>query len=107
NTFAFSSAVITVARSFQDNIFVNARSNSSGSGKNYAITVAGTTPNPTGLTLNYNDYLATGTGGFLGLYNAVDITTLGAWKTAVGQDANSFNSDPMLINPTGTSATVD
>src|SRR5207237_7851699 len=33
--------------------------------------------------------------------------TFAAWKTAVGQDANSFNSDPQFLTPNGTSSTVD
>ena len=45
---------------------LNARSNASGAGKNYAIQFAGTAPNPTGLTSNNNDLLANGTGGFVG-----------------------------------------
>jgi hypothetical protein len=55
NTFGFNSSVVTTARNFKDNIFWNARSNASGTGKNYAIAVAGTTPNPAGLSSNYNN----------------------------------------------------
>src|SRR6185295_5740325 len=68
NTFAFNSGVVTTAHNFQDNIFWNARSNASGTGKNYAIAVGGTTPNPAGLTTNYNDLFATGTGSFVGQF---------------------------------------
>jgi hypothetical protein len=42
NTFAFNSSALTSTRSYVDNIFWNARSNASGTGKNYAINVAGT-----------------------------------------------------------------
>src|SRR5205823_8211089 len=85
----------------------NARSNGVGTGKHYAVRVGGTAPNPTGLTINYNVYNVTGTGGVFGLFNGADVATLAAWKTAVGQDANSFFSDPQFLNPTGTSSTVD
>ncbi len=106
NTFAFVSNVTTNTRNYIDNIFWNARSNP-GAGKNYAIAVGGTTPNPAGLTSNYNDLYATGTNGFVGLFNAVDQTTLANWQTATGQDANSKSVDPLFANPTGNAATVD
>jgi hypothetical protein len=104
NTFAFISGVTTNTRAFQNNIFVNARTNS-GAGKSYAIQVAGTSPNPGGLTINYNDYWVSGTGTVLGRFNAGDVSTIAAWRTAVGQDVNSFNSDPLYAGPT--SATPD
>jgi hypothetical protein len=107
NTFAFNSTQTTVTRAYQDNIFVNARSNATTGGKHYAIRVGGTTANPTGLTSNYNILYAPGTGGVLGLFNAIDQPTLAAWRTATGQDNNSISADPQFINPTGTSATVD
>jgi hypothetical protein len=108
NSTAFFSDQVTSATSpriIRNNIFWNARSNASGAGKNYAIAVAGTTPNPTGLTSNRNDLYATGTGGFVGLYNGADQTTLANWQAATGQDANSISADPLFINPNGNAAT--
>ncbi|MEO8210967.1 MAG: hypothetical protein ABI840_10425, partial [bacterium] len=102
NTFAFSSTVTGVPRIFQNNIFYNARSNNGSTGKHYSVRVGGTVPNPSGLTINNNVYLANGSGGIFGLYNGSDVTNLSAWKSAVGQDANSFESDPKYINPAGT-----
>ena len=107
NTFAFNSTVTTNVRSFRNNIFYNARSNASGTAVNYAVQVGGTTANPTGLTINYNIYLANGTGGVFGRFNSLNVANLAAWKTAVGQDANSWESDPQYLTPNGTSATVD
>lgn len=107
NTFAFNSAVVTNVRRCVNNIFVNARSNAAAGGKHYAVRVGGTAPNPAGLTINYNNYLVTGTGGTFGSFNGADVASLSAWRTAVGQDGNSFNSDPKFINPNGTSLTVD
>jgi Domain of unknown function (DUF4214) len=110
NSQAFFSDQVTSAtspRDIRDNIFWNARSNAAGTGKNYAIAVGGTAPNPAGLTSNYNDLYATGTGGFVGLFNSVDQTTLANWQAATGQDANSISADPLFVNPTGTSSTVD
>jgi uncharacterized repeat protein (TIGR01451 family) len=107
NTFGFSSAVVTNARNYRNNIFWNARSNASGAGKNYAISVGGTTPNPAGLGSSNNDLLATGTGGFTGLFNAVDRASLANWQTATGQDAGSIAADPLFVAPTAAAATVN
>ncbi len=104
-TFAFNGSALTSTRNYVDNIFWNARSNASGAGKNYAIALAGTAPNPAGLTSNYNDLLATGTGGFTGLFNAVDQPALSDWRTATGQDANSISADPLFVAPNGTAST--
>ncbi|MFN8305987.1 MAG: hypothetical protein U0T79_04365 [Ferruginibacter sp.] len=100
NSYAFRSDQVTNVRTFQNNIFVNARSNATTGGKHYAVRVAGTAPNPAGLTLNYNDYQATGTGAVFGFFNSLDVADLAAWRTATGQDANSLNADPQYIDPT-------
>ena len=107
NTFAFVSNVTTNARNYVDNIFDNSRSNASGAGKNYAITVAGTAPNPAGLTSNRNDLYAPGTGGFVGVFNLLDQTAIADWRTATGQDANSISADPLFVAPNGNAATVN
>jgi len=107
SSYAFYSATTSNTRSFRNNIFQNARSNASGTGKHYAITVAGTGTNPTGLTIDYNDYYVSGTGGVFGLYNGADVANLAAWKTAVGQDAHSLSADPQFLVPNGTTATLD
>lgn len=104
NSFAFQSSITTNTRNYRNNIFWNARSNSGSTGKHYAIRVGGTAANPAGLTSNHNDLLATGTGGFVGLFNAVD-RTFATWQSATGQDANSINADPLFTN--ATSATPD
>ncbi len=100
NSFAFNSTQTVNTRSFRDNIFVNARSNSGATGKNYAVRVGGSGTNPTGLTINNNVYYINGTGTVFGLYNALDVADLAAWKAAIGQDAASFQSDPQYLNPT-------
>jgi hypothetical protein len=76
----------------KDNIFVNMRSNGTGTGKHYAIGF----PNATisSLVIDYNDYLAGGTGGILGVWGGVDKTTLADWQTVTLQDASSQNVDP-------------
>jgi len=106
-TFAFNGSALTSTRNYVDNIFWNARSNASGAGKNYAISLAGTAPNPAGLTSNYNDLYVSGTGGFVGLFNAIDQTMLADWQTATGQDANSISADPQFAAPNAAAAAVN
>ncbi|AWA28795.1 hypothetical protein HYN48_01095 [Flavobacterium magnum] len=93
NSFAFQSIVTANTRAYQNNIFVNKRSNSGSTGKHYAIRVGGTAANPAGLTSNGNILFANGTNGFTGLFNAVDQSTIANWRTATGQDANSYAED--------------
>ncbi|MBK7938253.1 MAG: hypothetical protein IPJ82_14745 [Lewinellaceae bacterium] len=106
-TFAFTSAVTTGTRNYVSNIFHNARSNGAGTGKHYAMTFGGTTPNPVGAASNYNDLLANGTGGFTGLYNAIDQMTLADWRTATGNDFQSIAGDPKFVTPNGNATSVD
>jgi hypothetical protein len=98
---------VSNTRTYQNNVFVNARSNSGGTGKHYAVQYGGTGVNPAGLTAGGNLFLASGTGGLLGIYNGADLTDLASWQAATGQDATSLSADPLYLNPTGTAATVD
>ncbi|MFN8274462.1 MAG: GEVED domain-containing protein [Flavobacteriaceae bacterium] len=100
NSFAFQSIVTTNTRAYQNNIFVNKRSNSGSTGKHYAIRVGGTAANPAGLTSNGNILFANGTGGFTGLFNAVDQSTIANWRTATGQDALSYSEDTPFVGAT-------
>ncbi|MFN8246396.1 MAG: GEVED domain-containing protein [Ferruginibacter sp.] len=99
-SYAFNSSQTTNTRSFRDNIFVNERSNSGATGKNYVVRVGGSAPNPGGLTINNNIYYSTGSGAVFGYFNLLDVANLAAWKIAVGQDAVSFDVNPQLANPT-------
>ncbi|MEO8665660.1 MAG: hypothetical protein ABI462_09200, partial [Ignavibacteria bacterium] len=107
STFAFQSSVINVTRNYTNNIFYNSRGNSGSTGKHYSIKVGGTTFNPVGLTCNYNILYATGVGGVLGLFNAVDRANIVAWRSATNQDINSNSSNPLFVNPNGTSLNVN
>ena len=60
---------------------------------NYAVS--------TNLTLDYNDYYVSGTGGALGYYNTADVISL---PLISGQDANSTNLNPAFASAGGTSA---
>jgi subtilisin-like proprotein convertase family protein len=101
STVSFYGNNVTNVRSIRNNIFSNTRSNS-GTGKNYSVALSGTAANPAGLTIDFNDYHFSGTNSFLGFFNSADVSTLTAWRTAVGQDANSISADPLFVNPTAT-----
>jgi hypothetical protein len=107
-TAAFDGATsVADARIYQNNIFVNARSNSGGTGRHYATRYGGTVTNPTGLTAGGNLFFVGGVGGTLGQYNGADFTTLALWQSATGQDVTSAMVNPLFINPTGDAATFD
>ncbi len=99
-SYAFNGTQTVNTRAFRDNIFQNARSNSGATGSHYAIKINGTVANPTGLTINNNLYFANGTGGVFGFFNGLDVGSIAAWRTAVGQDAGSFQSNPQYNGPT-------
>lgn len=94
STYAYYNTV-TTARNVRNNIFVNDRSNGAGTGKHYAVREGSTT----GLTMNYNIYYASGTGGVLGNLTS-DRANLAAWQAATAQDGNSLSSNPAFVNPT-------
>ena len=89
-TFAYSSSSQNNFRDIRNNIFVNARRNSGGTGKHYAMTNGSVASPPPGLTSDYNIIYVTGNGGILGLFNGVDCSTLAEWQAATGQAASLF-----------------
>ena len=93
-TYALYNNANTNTRNYTGNILCNSRSNTSGTAKHYAISISGITS----LTVNYNDYYASGTGGILG-YLGGDKNNLSLWKAATGQDANSWNINPAFTSP--------
>ena len=107
-SYCLYSAVSTNTRDFRNNIFVNARSTTSGASLhyvawfNYAVS--------TNLTLDYNDYYVSGTGGMLGNYGYVpgppivpgtDVTSV---PLIAGLDAASLAINPTFANVGGTLA---
>lgn len=98
NSFAFNGQQTVNTRSFRNNIFFNARNNSGATGKNYAVRVGGTTPNPGGLTIDNNVYFANGAGAVLGFFNSLDVANLVAWQAAVGQDVSSIEANPLFVS---------
>ena len=97
NSYALYSAVTTNTRNFRNNIFDNVRSNNSATGKHYALYVVSSGGT---LTCDYNDYLASGTGGMLGYY-AGDKSAL---PIVTGDDVHSLNTNPTFASAGGTSA---
>ncbi len=101
-SYAFNGVQTTNTRSFRNNIFFNARTNSGAIGKHYAVKINGTGANPTGLTINNNVYFVNGTGGVFGYFNSADVANLAAWRTAVGQDLASIEGNPQFAAPAAT-----
>jgi hypothetical protein len=90
STYAYYRSVAALY-TMNNNIFANSRA-AGGTGKHYAVysSVTG------GWNPNYNDLYSVA--GPLGYYNAADQTTLAAWKTSTGGDANSLNVDPQFVS---------
>ena len=100
NSYALYSASASNTRNFRNNIFDNARSNSGATGKHYAAFLNYTSSS--NLTLDFNDYYAPGTGGFLGYYNSADVTFL---PLVTGIDASSQPFNPLFVSAGGTNST--
>jgi hypothetical protein len=81
----------------RNNIFVNSLENTTGVAEAFAIysDAANTAYTP----INFNDYYVSGAEGVLG-YLGAKRSSLAAWKTATGQDANSLNTNPLFISTT-------
>ena len=89
----------------RNNIFKNSSLPASGTpaSKSYAITVG---TSPTNLAFNYNDYFVDGIGPNIGIYGATDRVTLADWQTAISQDANTTNTDPVFTSATNLKPTT-
>ncbi|GIU81828.1 MAG: hypothetical protein KatS3mg006_0892 [Pyrinomonadaceae bacterium] len=112
NTFsnAFLSSVTSSTRNFINNVLINDRSISGGTGANLAATYSGTLPNPLGLNSNYNFYYSQNNATII--RNGTTNYSLVAWRAASGnQDGNSFQALNVaqfnLVNPTGNAGSVD
>lgn len=101
-TYALYSAVNTNTRIFRNNLLNNARSTTGGTNLHFAIYYAATG----GFTANYNDYIASGTGGVLCFYNVTYATTISSLRVATGQDGFSINTNPQFLNESGSYAYI-
>jgi hypothetical protein len=84
----------------RNNIFSITGSNGVAGGNFWAYYTPATTL--AGSTLNYNDLYCNGTNvtNNIGRFNAVNHTTLAAWQTATGQEANTINVEPVFVSTT-------
>jgi hypothetical protein len=103
NSYAFR-RTLAATDNIRNNILVNNRSNSTGSGRHYAIglNVA------TSVTSNYNLYYGTGIGFVFGYINTSNYSTLASWKSANATfDVNSLFTDPGYKNAVADYSNVD
>jgi hypothetical protein len=98
-SYALYSAVSTNVRNFRNNIFMNARSTAAGASLHYAAYFNYAVS--TSITLDYNDYFVSGTGGVIGWWNAANKSTL---PIITGQDVNSLAINPNFTAAGGTTA---
>ncbi len=77
----------------------NARSTTGGASLHYAAYFSYAVS--TNLTLGYNDYYVSGTGGVPGYYNGADVTTV---PLIAGTDASSSLNNPSFVNAGSTTA---
>lgn len=100
-TFAFfttGASGSNLTRNIQNNIFINARSSASGSNIHYAFK-CGTVNGLNGtLNLDYNDYVANGTGGTLGYVGGVNRTSITELQTGTSRDSHSMSFNPVFVN---------
>jgi hypothetical protein len=78
----------------KNNIFVNSRTNSTGSGKHYTINLNVTT---TVTAANNNYYYPS---AIMGIVGTTEYLLLGDWKVGTGIDISSRNVNPMFISAT-------
>ena len=104
NSYCYYSTATLNNRTLKNNLFINARSNSGAAGSHYAI---GAQYQSTKLITDYNDYLASGIGGKVGVVTTaspVDKPLITDWAVYTTQDVNSLNIDPAFANAGGTTA---
>jgi hypothetical protein len=99
NTFGLWNNSDNNPRNYRNNILVNARSGGT-SGHHYAIRIAGLTS----VTIDYNDYYVSGTGGILGQVSWQNKNDLAEWKLATSQDGNSLSIAPGFTSAGGTNS---
>ncbi len=90
----------------KNNIFYNTQVATGGGAAAESYSIGMTTATFTNLDSNYNDFYVAGANasffrsGSLAGAAGTDYATLAAWQTAVSDDANSQEVDPLFVNPT-------
>lgn len=103
NTFAFQRTASATSDDVRNNIFVNARSNSSTGGKHYQVFLI----NNTTITLNNNIYFGGGTGSVFGTLNNGTSDVFNYSLGWVSSDLSSGVADPQFVNAGGSAQTGD
>lgn len=98
HTYAFNKILTSGSAVVKNNIFFNARSGGSGTGRHVALAVS----SATNLTSDYNIFHAPNTNGVLGMLGATSYTTIATWRTATGTDDNTANANPNYVLAGGT-----
>ncbi len=93
----------TIATNVKNNIFMNARSNNTGTGTHYSISISAIT----GYTGDNNLFYTPGTGGKVGKVSTTDYADLTAWKSGSTQDALSVSGDPHFLYPANDNTSLD
>ncbi|MGB7203002.1 MAG: CHRD domain-containing protein [Pyrinomonadaceae bacterium] len=89
----------------KNNIFYTTQISSGGGVNAESYTIGMVTTTFVNLDSNYNDFFSSGVNagffrsGSLGSAAGTDYGTLAAWQTAVSDDANSQEVDPVFVNP--------
>jgi|GEM_PF-1673242 hypothetical protein len=97
-TFAFQRTA-SASDDVRNNIFINQRTNASGGGGHFAVSL-----NNTNTLVMNNNLLRADTIGLLG---STPYTTLPNWKAFSGVDVNSLNGTVPFINSNGSATSVD
>lgn len=98
-SFALFAASTSNSVHYQNNIFVNQRTNQGATGNHYALHLTNTTPGS--IILNHNLYFVNGQGGRIANYATVDVNSL---PIIANEDAFSVIADPGFLNVGGSNA---
>ncbi len=102
-TFAFFSTGVAgtnLTRNIQNNIFVNTRSSASGTGIHYALKLGNVNGLNGILNIDYNNYIANGTGGALANIAGQNRTTISEIQAGTNKDLHSLSFNPVFVSAT-------
>lgn len=103
NSYAFYGSTNGNTRDYTNNNLVNERTNGTGTGTHYAISLAGVS----GLTCNYNNLYTAAASGFTGSISATNHHTLTNWQLAAGTDNMSVSGNALFSNATGAAGAIN
>ncbi|MFN4121879.1 MAG: beta strand repeat-containing protein [Flavobacteriales bacterium] len=103
NTFAFNRLAGTSALDVRNNIFINDRAQTSGTGEHFAMGLS----TSAGVISNFNLYKADGQNGRVGIIATTQYPGLGDWQNVFGNDANSIYGPVPFVNALGDASQVN